>query len=74
VSQLVPKIMNEPLKELRAAIQAQDQAAFVKAFDAVTAGCNSCHQATNFGFNVVRRPADASWFSNQDFTPRSDRQ
>jgi hypothetical protein len=69
VSELVPKIMNEPLKELRAAIQAQDQDAFVKAFDTVTAGCNSCHQATNFGFNVVRRPADRSWFSNQDFAP-----
>jgi hypothetical protein len=74
VSELVPKIMNEPLHQLRAAIQAQDQAAFVKAYDAVTAGCNSCHQATNFGFNVVRRPADPSWFSNQDFTPGADRQ
>jgi hypothetical protein len=69
VSELVPKIMNEPLKQLRAAIQAQDPESFVRAFDTVTAGCNSCHQATNFGFNVVRRPTDPSWFGNQDFVP-----
>jgi hypothetical protein len=69
VSELVPKIMNEPLKQLRAAIQARDSESFARAFDAVTAGCNSCHQATNFGFNVVRRPAGPSWFSNQDFVP-----
>ena len=52
--------------------QAQNQDAFVKAFDTVTAACNSCHQATNSGFNVVRRPADRSWFSNQDFAPGSN--
>jgi hypothetical protein len=26
------------------------------AFDALTKGCNDCHQATNFGCNVVQRP------------------
>ena len=63
--------MNEPIAELRAAVKAKDAAAFLKAHDAVTAACNNCHQATNFGFNVVRRPSDAPWFSNQDFaTPR----
>ena len=69
ISELVPKIMNEPIQQLRAAIQARDPEAFNRAFDAVTAGCNSCHQATNFGFNVVRRPSDPSWFGNQDFVP-----
>jgi hypothetical protein len=69
ISELVPKIMNEPIKQLRVAIQARDSEAFARAFDAVTAGCNSCHQATNFGFNVVRRPAGPSWFGNQDFAP-----
>ncbi len=69
VSELVPKIMTEPLKQVRAAIRARDTESFIRAFDTVTAGCNSCHQATNFGFNVVRRPSGPSWFSNQDFAP-----
>lgn len=67
LSALVPKIMDQPLRELRTAVSAKDAQAFVAAYDAVTAGCNSCHEATNFRFNVVRRPADPSWFSNQDF-------
>ena len=26
------------------------------------------HQAADFGFNVVKRPSGASWFTNQAFT------
>lgn len=37
-------------------MKAQDSERFTKAFDALTEGCNSCHQATKFGFNVVTRP------------------
>jgi hypothetical protein len=69
ISELVPKIMDQRLRQLRAAIQKRDPTAFVGAYDAVTAGCNSCHQATKFGFNVVRRPVDPSWFGNQQFVP-----
>ena len=70
LSALVPKIMNQPLGDMRAAVMAHDTSSFVTAYDAVTAGCNSCHQATNFGFNTVRRPTSASWFGNQEFSPR----
>jgi hypothetical protein len=69
LSDIVPKIMGQPIQKTRAAIEAKDAQAFSDAFDALTAGCNSCHQATNFGFNVVRRPSDAAWFGNQDFAP-----
>jgi len=55
------------LDDLRAVITAHDNQSFVAAYDGLTAGCNSCHQATNFGFNVVKRPSGASWFSNQAF-------
>jgi len=70
LSQVVPKIMDEPLRSLDKAIQGRDPQAFAAAYDALTAGCNQCHQATNFGFNVVRRPV-ASGYSNQDFNPPS---
>ena len=68
ISQVVPKIMAEPLVGLARAIEGQDRAQFSKAYDALTAGCNSCHQATNFGFNVVQRPA-ANPYPNQSFAP-----
>jgi len=69
LSLLVPKIMGTPLTAARAAIGAHDPSAFGQAYDALTAACNGCHQATNFGFNVVRQPQDATWFGNQDFAP-----
>ena len=67
LSDIVPKIMDQPLRAARAAIEAHDPQAFAAAYDTLTAACNSCHQATNFGINVVRRPPDAAWFGNQEF-------
>jgi hypothetical protein len=69
LSELVPKIMSQPMQSLRQAIEAKDTPGFEKSFDDLTAACNSCHQATEFGFNVVKRPEGLSWFSNQDFEP-----
>jgi hypothetical protein len=69
LTDIVPKIMGQSLRSARAAVDAHDARAFAEAFDAVTAACNSCHQATNFGFNVVRRPGDPTWYANQDFSP-----
>ena len=66
VSRLVPTIVLGSLNEVGAAVQAQDKARFEVAFDKLTAACNSCHQATNFGFNVVKRPSEPP-FSNQEF-------
>jgi uncharacterized protein (TIGR00251 family) len=69
LSDIVPKIMGQPLRSARTAVEAHDPQAFASSFDAVTAACNSCHQATNFGFNVVQRPPDPMWYANQDFAP-----
>lgn len=66
ISEVVPRIMSEPQSDLGKAVDAKDRARFGKAYDALTAGCNSCHQATNFGFNVVRRPA-VNPYPNQSF-------
>ena len=56
IPDLIQKIMDGPMSDLRAAIKARDQATFTRGFDALSAGCNSCHQATNFGFLLVTRP------------------
>ena len=66
IPEAVAKIMTEPLSEVGKAIEGKDRARFAKTFDAVTEGCNSCHRATNFGFNVVRQPV-SNPYTNQSF-------
>lgn len=65
---LIEKIMTEPVQRLEKAISAHDGSGFTQAFDALTEACNSCHRATNFGFNVVTRPS-VNPYSNQAFQP-----
>lgn len=62
----IPRMVNEPLKNLRRAVERKDAAAFAEAYDGLTSACNSCHQATNFGFNAVQRPA-TNPYPNQQF-------
>ena len=68
IAVVVPEITSVPLKKLRAAIEVRNRDDFANGFDALTQACNSCHQATNFGFNVVTRPS-ANSFTNQEFAP-----
>jgi hypothetical protein len=63
--------MTDPLEKLRQAIEKKDRRAFADAYDTVTEGCNGCHQAADFGFNVVQRPR-TNPFSNQVFAPPKD--
>ena len=66
---LTAAFVTPSLAMLDTAIKAKDKAAFTKAYDALTAGCNGCHQTTQHSFIVVKRP-DASSFPDQDFTPQ----
>lgn len=62
----IPRMVTEPLKELRTAVDKHDSHTFERAYDSLTASCNNCHQATNFGFNAVQTPA-TSPYPNQVF-------
>jgi hypothetical protein len=62
----IPRMVTEPVTALRAAVSKKDPGAFALAYDALTAACNNCHQATNFGFNAVQRPA-TNPYPNQVF-------
>jgi hypothetical protein len=64
----IPRMVTVPLANVRAAVEKKDQTAFEPAYDALTKGCNDCHQATDFGFNVVQRPA-GNPYPNQVFSP-----
>ena len=68
IPQLIDKIMKQPIGQVDEAVKAQDAERFTKAFDALTEGCNACHQATKFGFNAVTRPT-TNPYSNQVFQP-----
>lgn len=72
LSELVPKIMTQPMQDIRRSVAAKDEPAFIEAYGRLTEACNSCHEATEFGFNVVKLPGDASWFANQDFAPKEE--
>jgi hypothetical protein len=64
----------QPADEVGSAIEAKDSAKFAKAFDRLTSACNSCHQATGFGFIAIRSPRmsplQTSPFSNESFSPK----
>ena len=64
----ITRIVNVPLGDVRAAVEKRDAKGFEAAYDALTAACNDCHQATNFGFNRVQRPA-ANPYPDQVFAP-----
>jgi hypothetical protein len=63
----IPRMVTEPLKELRAAVDTKDPQTFARAYDSLTTSCNKCHQATNFGFNAVQTPA-TNPYPNQVFS------
>jgi len=66
----IPRMVTQPLADLRAAVTKKDSTAFIERYDALTAACNNCHEATNFGFNRVQRPA-SNPYPNQVFSPPS---
>jgi hypothetical protein len=68
LSQLVPEFTAGPIEALRSAIQRRDLAEFTVAYDSLTQGCNGCHRAADFSFNVIERPT-RNPYSNQRFQP-----
>jgi hypothetical protein len=63
---MISSVTDQPFEDLHKAIESKDTAAFAKAYDDLTSGCNACHQATNHGVVVIRAPTDSS-ISDQDF-------
>jgi hypothetical protein len=71
LTELVPEFTAAPLAALRRAISGESPQDFVTAYDALTQGCNGCHAATRFSFNVITRPA-SNPYANQRFEPGPD--
>lgn len=57
---MIDTVTTQPFEDLKSAIDRNDDAAFGKAYDALSNACNSCHQAFNHGTVVIGRPNDPS--------------
>lgn len=68
LTKMIPEFVGPPLADLDSAIRERNRLKFAAAFDSLTAGCNGCHKAADFGFNVVKRPTVPP-YSNQSFAP-----
>jgi hypothetical protein len=67
IPDLIKAYMDAPLQQLEQAIKQQNPVLFASSYDALTDGCNACHQTTQFGFNKVIRPM-SNPFANQAFS------
>jgi hypothetical protein len=65
-------MMTPEVDEVEDAIKAKDSVKFSGAFSKLTAACNTCHEATGFGFITMRdprlSPIETSPFSDESFS------
>ncbi len=65
----VEKAVGGPIAALEKAIESKDRGSFTRAFDQLTAGCNSCHRTLDHAFISIQRP-NSQPYSNQSFAPQ----
>jgi hypothetical protein len=65
----VEKAIGGPVAALEKAIESKDRSSFTRAFDQLTAGCNSCHRTLDHAFIAIQRPNSLP-YSNQSFAPQ----
>jgi hypothetical protein len=58
--QMITSVTEQPITELKSAIQSKDATAFTKAYADLTDACNSCHQALNHGAVEIVVPSRTS--------------
>jgi hypothetical protein len=68
IVEMLNQFTAKPLQELAEAVEKQNSAAFAQAYDALTDGCNVCHQSHDYGFIVMQRPT-VPVLSNQRYEP-----
>ena len=66
----IERHMTAPINQTAQAIQSKNPQTFTVGYDSITSGCNTCHQANGFGFNVIVTP-QTNTYSNQQFNLRN---
>jgi len=68
LAQMLDTVITTEVVALEKAIEAKDFRKFSVGYDKLTAACNACHQGTENGFIVIKRPTTPA-FTNQDYRP-----
>tara|TARA_R100001377_G_scaffold35962_1_gene19966 strand:- start:5338 stop:5820 length:483 start_codon:yes stop_codon:yes gene_type:complete len=68
IVEMLDGLTAKPMQDLEAAVAAQDSAGFVRAYDALTDGCNVCHRNHDYGFILIQRPTLPA-LTNQRYEP-----
>jgi hypothetical protein len=56
LSEVMPAMLNAPLKNLKDAIGTHDKAKFARAYDDLSAACTGCHRVAGNPMLVIQRP------------------
>jgi len=68
LADMLDAVITKEIASLEKSIEGKDYKAFTAGYDKLTAACNACHQGTENGFIVIRRPTRPA-FTNQDYEP-----
>lgn len=68
LTELIPAMTKGSIAEVQEAIQKKNEASFVRAYQALSISCSSCHAAANDPFIRIKTPT-GGMFSDQDFAP-----
>ena len=65
LADMLDAVITKDITALEKAIDAKDFKSFAADYDQLTAACNACHQGTENGFIVIKRPTQPA-FTNQE--------
>ncbi len=68
LADMLDAVITKEIVDLEKAIAEKDYKKFVAGYDKLNAACNACHQGTENGFVVIKRPTTPA-FTNQDYRP-----
>ena len=69
LADMIDAVITKEVAALEKSIETKDYRAFTSGFDRLTAACNACHQGTENGFVVIKRPTLPA-FTNQEYRPQ----
>jgi hypothetical protein len=70
LADMLDAVITKEIVTLEKSIEAKDYKAFTAGYDKLTVACNACHQGTQNGFVVIKRPTQPA-FTNQDYRPHN---